>query len=252
MSNLSPGARNSASVGLEGLAREAIACVKKARKHRSNLCGDNFYANKLATLRADATNVYRALIADSAGDASAIAELIETVFSASATSNARRDAYRELTFNLKTAWQSSGMAASAEEGLFPLSLLAQSKRGYLMTVGRQMNGCYSNGWYDATAVMMRRLVEIAIIEGFEGKGVAMNIKAKDGNYLQLTDLVAKALSEPSWTLSRNARRALPSLRDVGHMSAHGRYFTAKKEDLDHLRSGCRVVVEEFLHHAGLV
>ena len=39
-----------------------------------------------------------------------------------------------------------------------------------------MNGCYSSEWYDASAVMMRRLVEIAIIEAFEKKGVAHKIK----------------------------------------------------------------------------
>jgi hypothetical protein len=42
------------------------------------------------------------------------------------------------------------------------------------------------------------------------------------------------------------------MRDVGHMSAHGRYFAARKEDLEAAKPGCRIVVEEFLHHAGLI
>jgi hypothetical protein len=115
-----------------------------------------------------------------------------------------------------------------------------------------MNGCYATGWYDGAAVMMRRLMEIVIIEAFEGKGLAATIKTNNGDYFQLTELIVKALAEQSWTLSRNARQALPSLRDVGHRSAHGRYFTAKKEDIDQLQSGCRVVIEEFLHHADLM
>ena len=100
--------------------------------------------------------------------------------------------------------------------------------------------------------MMRRLIEIAIIEAFEGKGLANKIKDSNGNYLQLSDLVAKALAETTWSLSRNARKVLPNLRDIGHMSAHGRYFCARKEDLEAAKPGCRVVVEEFLHHAGLL
>jgi hypothetical protein len=240
------------SVVLEELAHDAIGCVKKARKHHCNLTGDNFYANKLATLRADATNVYRALSAGSAGEASAIAELIEGVFSAQTARPVRVKAYRELCFNLRTTWQSVTRGPSEEEGMFPMSILAQAKRGYLVTIGRQMNGCYARGWYDAAAVMMRRLIEITIIEAFEGKGLAAEIKTRDGDYFQLSGLIERALIEQNWTLSRNARRVLPSLRDVGHRSAHGRYFTAKKEDLDGLQSGCRAVVEEFLHHAGLL
>ena len=70
--------------------------------------------------------------------------------------------------------------------------------------------------------------------------------------MQLTDLVTAALGEPALSLSRNSKKFLPQLRDVGHMSAHGRYFHAKKEDVERLRQGCRVVVEEFLHHAELL
>jgi len=121
-----------------------------------------------------------------------------------------------------------------------------------VTVGRQMNGSYTAGWYDAAAVMMRRLIEIAIIEAFEAKGLATKIKDSNGNYLQLSDLVAKALSESALTLSRNSKKVLPTLRDVGHMSAHGRYYCARKEDLEAIKLGCRVVVEEFLHHANLL
>lgn len=109
-------------------------------------------------------------------------------------------------------------------GVFPLNLLAQTKRGYLATVGRQMNGAYGIGWYDAAAVMMRRPLEISIIEAFEAKQVEDHIKDADGNYLQLSALVAKTLAEPKLKLSRNAKKALPKLKDVGHMSAHGRYF----------------------------
>ncbi|MBN2184833.1 MAG: DUF4145 domain-containing protein [Candidatus Krumholzibacteriota bacterium] len=115
-----------------------------------------------------------------------------------------------------------------------------------------MNGCYSQGWYDASAVMMRRLLEIALIETFESKGISTTVKDSSGNYFQLSGLVDKALNENSWTLSRNCRKALPSLRDAGHNSAHGRYYFARREDIDRLRSDCRIVIEELLHHAGLI
>jgi hypothetical protein len=250
MAQVNTGGSLSASERLERLAQEAIVVTKKAKRHKKSLGGDNFYANKLATLRADATNAFRDLAPTSAGDSSAIAELLETVFSPTANARGRAAASQELCYNLRTTWRSTA-APKENEGLFPLSLLAQAKRGYLVSAGRQMNGAHGMNWY-AAAVMMRRLVEISIIEAFEAKGVQGKIKDVAGNYLQLSDLISKALAEASLPLSRNAKKALPGLRDLGHMSAHGRYFTAQKGDVDAMQAGCRIVVEEFLHYAALL
>lgn len=241
----------SPSVRLEDLARIAIDVAKKARRNRKSLKGDNFYSNKLATLRADATNTFRSLFSASVGDSSAIAELIESVFSPNTDIRQRSQNFQELSYHLRTTWRSESVPQE-EEGLFPLSILSQAKRGYLVTIGRQMNGCYTTGWYDAATVMMRRLVEIVIIEAFEANGLATKIKDPNGNYKPLSDLVGSALAESTWNLSRNTKKYLPALREIGHMSAHGRYFCARKEDLSSFKQHCRVVIEEFLCHAKLL
>lgn len=241
---------------LHELVRQALDLAKKARRNRKALAGDNFYGNKLAALRADATNAFRQLTSRSAGDASALAELLQKVFASEVAQPERLEAARELEFALRTTWKASdpvhGRKELEGEDLFPLAILTQANRGYLLTIGRQMNGCFRQGWYDASAVMMRRLLEICIIEAFEHKGIAAKIKDGSGNYLDLSDLIDRALKESSWTLSRNAKRYLPQLRDAGHQSAHGRYFHARLEDVERLRPGCRLVIEEFLHHASLV
>lgn len=238
---------------LQVFIQRAVDIARTARRNGKSLTGDNFYANKLAELRADATNAFRQLTSRSAGDTSALAELIEIVFAAATTAKDRAAAAREIFFALKTTWSNQPKPAiDEEEGLFPLTILSQANRGYLVSIGRQMNGCFSTGWYDASAVMMRRLLEIALIEAFEAHGLASKITDSGGNYLQLSDLITAALSEQSLRLSRNAKKFLPTLRDVGHMSAHGRYFNAKKLDLESVRQGCRVTIEEFLHHAKLL
>jgi hypothetical protein len=238
---------------LEQLVQKAVLVARKARRNRRNLSGDNYYGNKLAELRADAANVFRGLSSQSAGDTTALAELIEVVFAANTSSKNRLQASRDLVYSLRTTWkQSHIIATNADENLFPLSLLFKAKRGYLVTIGRQMNGCYSKGWYDACAVMMRRIIEIVIIEAFEHKNIANKIKNADGDYVHLTELVALALSESTLTLSRNTKKYLPKLRDIGHLSAHGRYYHAQRNDIDKNQQGLRVVVEEFLHHAGLL
>ena len=239
---------------LDRLAQEALALSKKARRHRKNLSGDNFYGNKLANLRADATSAFRQLSVRSVGDSSALAELVETAFSATAEREKRLSATRELTLALRTAWQPQADVSkpSADGDLFPPTILVEAKRGYLVTVGRQMNGCFRAGWFDSCAVMMRRLVEIAIIEAFEANGIANKITDANGNYFQLSDLVDAALNESKWTLSRNAKKYLPKLRDIGHQSAHGRYYSARRDDILAVQPGCRVVIEEFLHLAKLL
>ena len=55
-----------------------------------------------------------------------------------------------------------------------------------------------------------------------------------------------------WNLSRNTKKALPNLRDVGHISAHSRRYTAQKPDILKISQDCRIVIEEFLHLAGLI
>lgn len=236
------------------LARQAVELARTAKRNNQSLTGNNFYAEKLVQLRTDATIAFRQLESGNVGDVSVFTELLETAFSGSATPERRRDAVRSLCFELKTKWHETKPSPppGEEDAIFPLALLVRTRRGYLVHIARQMNGSFVQGWYDACAVMMRRLVEASIIEAYEGRGIQANVQNDSGEYPQLTELVGHALAEPAWTLSRHTKKFLPQLRDVGHLSAHGRYFIADMSDIEKVRSGCRVVVEEFLRHSGLL
>lgn len=144
-----------------------------------------------------------------------------------------------------------------EEGLLaatnlviPRSLL-RGTRGYLEKVANQANGCYEHGWYDACAVLLRRLIETLIIESFEKHALADRIKNPQGDFLYLRDLIAHCLSESAWNLSRNCKQALPKLKDLGDKSAHSRRYVAQRGDLDPLLPDIRVSVQELLYLAGL-
>jgi len=241
---------------LEQLVKQALQVAKKARAHRRSLDALNYYADRLAKLRTDATIAFQEASDPSVGDVSVMAEMVSTVFSPHTDYRMRAELARELLHELRTKkWRTSAGFAQGpglQDEFFPLSLLAKTRRGYLVTVGREMNGCYASGWYDACLVMMRRLLETCIIEAYEGCGIAAEIKDPQGDFLQLSQLIQKAVAETRWNLSRNTRSALPILRNVGHMSAHSRRFTAQRSDIDRLREGCRVVVEEFLHLARLL
>lgn len=129
--------------------------------------------------------------------------------------------------------------------------LVRNTRGYIERVVHQINGAYANGWYDACAVMIRRLVETLIIQSFEEHGISDKIKGPSGDFLFLRDLITITLAETSWNLSRNTKQALPRLKDVGDLSAHSRRYIAQRKDIDKLVQDLRVVVQELVTVAEL-
>ena len=142
-----------------------------------------------------------------------------------------------------------GLHAGTQQ-IVPRSLV-RSTRGYIERIANQANGCYENGWYDACAVIVRRLVETLIIEAYEKHSIAKNIKNPQGDFFTLKDLVSRCLTEPKWNLSRNCKQALPKLKDIGDKSAHSRRYIAQRGDLDPLLPDIRLVVQELIFLAGL-
>lgn len=144
-----------------------------------------------------------------------------------------------------------------QEGKLPRSsqvvpfALVRGTRGYLEKLAHQINGAYENGWFDAAAVMTRRLLETLIIEVFEKHGIGSRIQGRNGDFLYLSDLISKCLSETTWNLSRNTKRALPRLKDIGDKSAHSRRYNAIKQDVDILLPDLRVTIQEMVYLAGL-
>ena len=129
--------------------------------------------------------------------------------------------------------------------------LVRETRGYIERVSNQINGAYENGWYDACAVMLRRLIETLIIEAFEYHRIAAKIQNSNGDFVYLCDFIDKTLAEPTWNLSRNAKQALPRPKEIGDKSAHSRRYIAQRGDIHPLLTDIRTVVQELLYLATL-
>jgi hypothetical protein len=144
-----------------------------------------------------------------------------------------------------------------EEGLLSttqpviMMSLVRGTSGYIEKVSNQINGAYEKGWYDACAVMLRRLIETLIIETFEHHKIASKIQNSGGDFYYLRDLIDKTLSEKTWNLSRNTKQALPKLKDVGDKSAHSRRYVAQRGDIQPLLVDIRTVVQELTYVSGL-
>lgn len=139
----------------------------------------------------------------------------------------------------------SAIAVSRSEPVLYMSLVSGT-RDYIERVAHQANGCYAEGWYDASAVMLRRLLETLIIECFEAHKIADRINDQSGNYYFLRDLVDRLVAEPTWTLGRNVKNVLPKLKELGDKSAHSRRFNAHREDLDKVLDALRDTVQELV------
>lgn len=141
-------------------------------------------------------------------------------------------------------------ADSRTEEVIPFSVV-RGTRGYLEAITHQINGSYHQGWYDACVVMMRRLVETLIIEVFEKHKMAAKIQAVSGDFLKLDTLIGKIIGEPSWSLGRATKRALPAVKKLGDNSAHSRRFNAHRGDVDKIQMDFRIAVQELIRLAGL-
>lgn len=238
------------SRSLTDVLTEAITISKNAKRNNKSLSGDNYYANKFFQLKLEGGTLFSSLNTSSVGEVSAIGEIVDKIFDTQTNNKEKLLLYREVEERIrKESLQSVESLPVPVTTIIPIALL--SKRGYMQRIGYEINGCYSSQQYTACLVMMRRLLEVAIIDLFEMRGLTANIKDASGNYFFLDDLIKKTLSETSWTLSRNSKQHLPNLKAIGDLAAHGKHFHGKVEDVDRYSLPFRSVIEELLTHAGL-
>ncbi len=245
---------------LDKLCREAESLCeinRTAERNSKSLHGQGFYADKfhavLARLTLLESEVVDLLKSTEIGPdtIASVAKCLSVVKSTDAKARTRCTALRDLrlTFSATVAPHFDLRAADSiprSEQVLPMAVVDKT-RGYIVKVVQQANGCYEHQWFDACAVMIRKLVEILIIEVFEAHAKSADIKDKDHNYFMLGDLVDRLLAEPKWTLGRETKRFLPEIKTSGNRSAHNRFYIATKGDLDRLLPGLRVAVDEMLH-----
>ena len=124
--------------------------------------------------------------------------------------------------------------------------IVQGAPFYIMGITKQMAQCYECGLYDATLVLMRKLIETLIIETFERFGVDDSIKDANGDFLFLKNLIPKYLNSSKWNTSRNMDKNIDKVKKYGDLSAHNRRFQAKKSDIDDFKFELRQVVQEMV------
>ncbi|MGN1197590.1 MAG: hypothetical protein ACI4TA_08325 [Acetatifactor sp.] len=129
--------------------------------------------------------------------------------------------------------------------LLPLDIL-ETAPYYIKLTAKQMNQCFECCLYDATLVMMRKLIETLIIECFERYGIDENIKDSNGQFFFLSDLIPKFVASDKWNASRNLGSHIKQVKKYGDLSAHNRRFLAKKSDMNDFRFELRQAIQEII------
>ena len=118
-------------------------------------------------------------------------------------------------------------------------------RAYLEKLVYQINGCYDYGFYDACAVLSRRLMESLIIEIYVQDGRHHEIQ-KDGIFLPLEKLIAHVRVDKTLSLGRNTPKTMVEVKQLGDTAAHDRVYVTDMQDIDDVRPRYRRMIQDLL------
>jgi len=129
--------------------------------------------------------------------------------------------------------------------LFPLSIF-DNTRGYLVAFANEASCCYDLGLYNSCLFMIRKISETLIIELYESKAIHAKIRNANNDYFQLSDLIKAVTNESSWKLSKIVKENLPKIKLLADSSVHSKRFSAKKPDIEEMKTNIRIIFEELI------
>ncbi|MGZ9812219.1 hypothetical protein ACXN5S_17285 [Pseudoroseicyclus sp. H15] len=120
----------------------------------------------------------------------------------------------------------------------------ESDRRYIKSVVRQINGSRQQEFFDACAVLMRRLMEISIIDAFERLDEHDAVRNSNGEIFSLDKLISLAKECKLIQLSRGSKPALSKIKTLGDRAAHNRSYITTAQDVDELKQDFRTVISD--------
>lgn len=130
--------------------------------------------------------------------------------------------------------------------------LYHNSRGYIIKLANQINVSYETAVFDGCAVLMRRLLEVLLISTYRANGITDSIKDESGDgYRVLSYIIQNTLSKKLFDLSKDSRAIIDKFRIIGNLSAHRIEYNCTLSELDRVKSGYRVLIEELLYKSKL-
>ncbi|MEI0526483.1 hypothetical protein R4K54_11210 [Brachyspira murdochii] len=131
---------------------------------------------------------------------------------------------------------------------FDLNILENlpKDRYYINQISEEMCLCYDNQCYTACLIMMRKLLEAIIIAIFESIGELYKIKDSNGVTFFLSDLINIYMEEKSINKSRNIKKELDKLKEIGDKAVHKYNFRVSRKIADEYKITLDVVTQELI------
>lgn len=122
---------------------------------------------------------------------------------------------------------------------------------YIVRLVPQINGAYEHEWYEAAAMVLRRLVETLIIELYSRRGWTIEVQdPATKEFLLLKALIDKINGDPRLHMQRRTIDGLNKVKELGDTAAHDFKIRIRKSDLDGIQSSVRLTVERLIFTIG--
>jgi hypothetical protein len=167
------------------------------------------------------------------------------------------DSHRRLTNTIRSdlgaieqileALETPPVPSPPQEFVLPMAVF-DGTRDYIKKIVIQINGCYEHKHFDACAMMIRRLVEMLIIEVYKHPKREAEIQT-GGIFKMLGALIDQVLLD--FSLGKDTKKGLPLINELGNRSAHAPTFIAHQNDIDRIQGYLRVIADELLCLAAL-
>ena len=127
--------------------------------------------------------------------------------------------------------------------------LFENTRPHLEALAVQINETYQGGFYDACAVMCRRLLKCLLLLAFERAAKDEVIRDAYGEYRAFDHIVGLASSNLHIKLPRGARGVMGKIDSMAELAAHHPTYTTRQKDIDEHLLGFQRVISELVHLA---
>lgn len=139
----------------------------------------------------------------------------------------------------------------ASSGSILPTALTKDTRGYIERLAHQINASYEQNIFDGCAVLMRRLLEVLLIQTYEHHKIETQVQTAPDQYKDLKQIIAEATSNKTLALSKASKDVLDEFRVLGNFSAHKIIYNCRREEIKKIAREYRAAVEELLYKSGI-
>jgi len=107
----------------------------------------------------------------------------------------------------------------------------------------EANITYFSGCWNSCAVIMRRIMEISLIDLYLRNSLKNKIQ-KSGDFNMLDSILGEAKSGSDFSFSRNSKRDFYKIKELGDKAAHSRSYLTKSENLDEIKLTFETLMDE--------